>query len=99
MQTPRYSQISTEALFTAPMIAVRMQGPIRCMAVRLLYPQGMQTLSPFECARNDGVLPVIFTPLDEAWTRILVFCIMPASLYLLPCPLCETCPPCSLEAT
>jgi hypothetical protein len=48
------------------MIAVLMQGTIRCMTVRQLYPQEMQTLSTFVSSCNDGDLPLTLTPLAEA---------------------------------
>jgi hypothetical protein len=48
------------------MIAVLMQGAIRCMTVRQLYPQDMQSLSPFVRACNESILLVTRTPLTEA---------------------------------
>ncbi|KAF2678912.1 hypothetical protein K458DRAFT_422790 [Lentithecium fluviatile CBS 122367] len=39
---------------------------VRCMTVRQLYPQDMQTLSTFVRACSDGVLLVTPTPLAEA---------------------------------
>lgn len=60
------SEIKLKHFSTALMIAVLMQGAIRCMTVRQLYPQDMQTLSTFVRAYNDGVLPVILTLLAEA---------------------------------
>lgn len=50
----------------ALIIAVLMQGAIRCITVRQLHPQNMQALSPFECACNDGVFLVALTALTEA---------------------------------
>lgn len=70
------SKIRLKHLSTALTIAVLMQRPIRRMTVRQLYPQGTQTLSPFECACNDGVLPLTLTLRAEAYTHILVLCIM-----------------------
>ena len=60
------SEIKLKHLSTALTIAVLMQGAVRCMTVRQLYPQDMQTLSTCVRACNDGVLPVTLTPLAEA---------------------------------
>ncbi|KAK7177281.1 hypothetical protein PSPO01_16670 [Paraphaeosphaeria sporulosa] len=43
-----------------------MQGVVRYMTVRQLYPQDMQTLTIFVRACNDSVLPVTLTPLAKA---------------------------------
>jgi hypothetical protein len=48
------------------MIAVLMQGPIRCMTVRQLYPQDVQTLSTFVRVCNYKVLPVTRAPRTKA---------------------------------
>lgn len=60
------SEIKLKHLSTAIMLAVLLQGAVRCIAVRQLHTQDMRTLSPSECACNDGVLPVTLTPLAEA---------------------------------
>jgi hypothetical protein len=60
------SEITLKHLTTTLMIAVLMQGAIRCMTVRQLHPQDMQTLSNFLRACNDGVLPVTLIPLAKA---------------------------------
>jgi hypothetical protein len=59
-------KIKLKHLSTTLMIAVLMQGAIRCMTVRQLYPQDMQSLSTFVRACNDNVLLVTRTPLTEA---------------------------------
>jgi hypothetical protein len=60
------SEIKLKHLSTAIMLAVLLQGAVRCIPVRQLHTQVMRTLSPSECACNDGVLPVTLTPLAEA---------------------------------
>jgi hypothetical protein len=64
------SAIRPKHLPTALMIAVLMQGPIRCVAVRQLYPQDTRTLSTFVCACNHGVLPATLTPLAQAMPAV-----------------------------
>jgi hypothetical protein len=58
-------KIKLKHLPTTLTIAVLMQGAIRSMTVRQLYPQDIQTLSTFVRAYNDGILPVART-LTEA---------------------------------
>jgi hypothetical protein len=48
------------------MSLVLMQGTFRCITVRKLYPQDMQTLSTFIRACGDGILLVTLIPLAEA---------------------------------
>lgn len=75
-------KIKLKRLSTTLMIAVLMQGAIRCMTVPQLYPQDMQSLSTFVRACNDSILLVARTPLTEAYTGILVLCTMPVCV---PC--------------
>jgi hypothetical protein len=70
------SEIKQKQLSSALTIAVLMRGTVRCMTVRQLYPQKIQTLSIFVHACNDGAFRVTLTLLAEAQTRTLVFCIM-----------------------
>jgi hypothetical protein len=76
------SEIKLKHLTTPLIIAVLMQGAIRCMTVPQLYPQDMQSLSTFVRACNDSILLVARTPLTEAYTGTLVLCTMPVCV---PC--------------